>query len=187
MFGPNAKAGGDRPSDPDSTGGYYQPVRAILAGADTSFFLARIRCDLATADADTARAFAAAYQPNQNPELLPLTESLGGSSTPLTAVPIGERIVLRASWPPSAAESFAYFDPALQTVTTQRESMQVAWYSSGGAFDTESTGRASTDETTSTDNGWTAPNVAGTVHIWIVLRDSRGGVDFTAYDLAVGD
>ena len=96
-------------------------------------------------------------------------------------------MTLEASWPDASAETFAYFDPVSQAVTSQRESMQVAWYSSAGALYTESTGRASDDPATTTDDGWTAPAAPGTVHLWIVLRDSRGGVDFAEYDLVVGD
>jgi hypothetical protein len=35
-----------------------------------------------------------------------------------------------------------------------------------------------------TATSWRAP-AAGVVHLWVVLRDSRGGVDFAGYDLAV--
>lgn len=185
VFGPDTSSAGLRPRDPDSTGGYYQPLRADLAGADTAFDLARIHCDLANADAAAANAFAAAYRVNRNPELLPLTATLDGEATALTAIPEGARITLRASWPPESVETFAYFDPVSQTITTQREAMQVAWYSSGGALDSESTGRASDNLATTTDDAWDAPDAAGTVHLWIVLRDSRGGVDFAAYDLVV--
>ena len=55
LFGPDVRHDGFRPRDPDMTGGYYQPLRADLAGADTAFELARIQCDLAGADADAAR------------------------------------------------------------------------------------------------------------------------------------
>ena len=65
--------GRSAPDDPDGTGGYYQPLRLDLAGADVAFELARIHCDLPDADATVASAFAAAYRPNQNPVLLPLT------------------------------------------------------------------------------------------------------------------
>jgi hypothetical protein len=186
VFGPDVGSTGARPRDPDSTGGYYQPLRADLAGADSAFELARIHCDLADADAATATAFAAAYKLNLNPQLLPLTATLGGSPVALNAIPTGARITLEASWPPASAETFAYFDPVAQALTTQREAMQVAWYSSGGTLDTESTGRASDDMATTTDDGWDAPGSAGTVHLWVVLRDSRGGVDFAEVDLVVG-
>ena len=186
MFGPDAPST-SRPRDADATGGYYQPLRAALAGADTGFELARIHCDLANADAAAATAFAAAYQLNQNPQLLPLGASLDGVPVALTAIPAGGRVTLEASWPAASAETFAYFDPVSQTVTSQREAMQVAFYVSGGALDTESTGRAADDLATATDDGWNAPAVATTVHLWVVLRDSRGGVGFAAYDLIVTD
>ncbi len=187
VFGPDTSSATLRPRDPDATGGYYQPLRATLADAATAFALARIHCDLANANGAAASAFAAAYTLNQNPRLLPLAATSGGAPIALSAVPIGARITHQASWPDASAETFAYFDPALQTITNQREAMQVAWYSSGGALDTESTGRASNDPATTTDNGWDAPTTAGTVHLWIVLRDSRGGVDFATYDMVVGD
>jgi len=186
VFGPDVGSAGLRPRDPDGTGGYYQPLRADLTGSDTDFELARIHCDLANADAAAATAFAAAYTLNLNPQLLPLTATQAGTPVALTAIPPGARITLEASWPGASAETFAFFDPVSQTVTSQRESMQVAWYSSGGALDTESTGRASDDPATTSDDGWDAPGAAGTVHLWIVLRDSRGGVDFAEYDLVVG-
>ncbi len=185
LFGPDAASAGARPRDPDATGGYYQPIRASLLGADTAFALARVRCDLADANAAAARAFAAAYTLNQNPRLLPLTARRDGSPTPLTAIPAAAHVVLEAGWPAASAETFAYFDPVSQAITTQRESMQVAWYSTGGTLDTESTGRSTSDLATTTDDGWIAPSAGGTVHLWVVLRDSRGGVDFAEYELVV--
>jgi len=185
VFGPDVGSAGLRPRDPDATGGYYVPLRADLAGSDTAFELARIHCDLPNAAAAEATAFAAAYKLNLNPQLLPLTATVDQSPTALTTVHIGTRIALQASWPEASAETFTYFDSVSQTITSQRESIQVAWYSTAGAFDTESTGRASNDPATTSNNGWLAPSVVGTVHLWIVLRDSRGGSDFATYDVVV--
>jgi hypothetical protein len=185
VFGPDTASTGFRPRDPDATGGFYQPLRLDLAGTDSAFELARIHCDLPNADAASATAFAAAYTLNQNPQLLPLTATVSGAPVALTAIPAGARVTLEASWPAASAETFAYFDPSSQTVTSQRESMQVAWYASAGTLDTESTGRASDDMTTATDDGWSAPGSAGTAHLWVVLRDSRGGVDYAQVDLGV--
>jgi hypothetical protein len=186
IFGPDVGSAGLRPRDPDGTGGYYQPLRADLAGTDSAFELARIHCDLPNADAAAATAFAAAYTLNLNPQLDPLTATIDGAPVALTAIPTGSRVMLEASWPSASAETFAYFDQASETVTTQREAMQVAWYSTGGALDSESTGRAADDLATTTDDGWDAPSTPGTVHLWIVLRDSRGGTAFAEYDLIVG-
>jgi hypothetical protein len=185
IFGPDTTSTTSRPRDPDATGGYYQPLRLQLAGTDDAFELARIRCDLANADATAATAFAAEYTPNQNPMLLPLSATIGGAPVALSAVPSGSRVTLEASWPASAAETFAYYDASSQTVTMQRESMQVAWYSTDGALDTEATGRRSSDMTTTSDNGWVAPVTPGTVFVWVVLRDSRGGVAYATYDVVV--
>jgi hypothetical protein len=183
LFGPDtASSGGFRPRDPDSTGGFYQPLRADIPGADTAFELARIHCDLPDADATAATEFAADYLLNQNPTLQALTATLDGAPVSLQAIPHGARLDLEVSWPDVSAETFAYFDVASQAVYGQRESMQVAWYVSSGELDTESTGRAADDAATTSDNGWTAADAAGPVHMWIVLRDSRGGVDFASYD-----
>ncbi len=189
LFGPDTVSTAFRPRDADITGGYYQPLRADLAGADTAFDLARVHCDLANASAASATAFAAAYTLNKNPALLPLTATLagGGAVVDLAAVPAEAHLLLQASWDAASAESFAYYDPTSQTVTTQREAMQVGWYDSAGTLATGSTGRAGDDLATTSSVGWTAPASAGAVHLWIVLRDSRGGVDFTEVDVTVVD
>ena len=185
LFGADTPSTGLRPRDPDVTGGYYQPLRVSLAGAEDAFALARIHCHLAQADAATASAFAAAYELNRNPKLLPLEATADGAPVALGAIPSGRRITLAASWTVDSAEAFALFDAPSGTVLRRRESMRVAWYASDGVFDTESTGRTASDPATSTDNGWTAPSTAGTVRVWIVLRDVRGGVDFAEYGLVV--
>ncbi len=185
LFGPVTPAGGLRPRDPDPTGGYYQPLRADLAGADPTFALVRIACDLANASAAAATAFGKAYAPNENPTLLPLTATVNGAPVMPSAVPAGSRVDLTASWPASSAESYAYYEPASDTVVTRREAMSVAWYTSGGTLEQEGTGRAEDDPATTSSNVWTAPAGAGTMALWIVLRDSRGGVNFASYEVNV--
>lgn len=185
VFGPDVGMTGFRPRDPDSTGGFYQPLRADLGGVPPAFALARIKCDLPNADADAAAQFAKAYKVNQNPHLLPLTATMNGTPVALTSIPTSARVTFEASWDPAAAETFASFDATSQSVTTQREAMQVAWYSSAGALDSESTGRSSTDMSTTTVDGWQAPGSAATAYVWLVLRDSRGGIDFGSYEIRV--
>ncbi len=190
-FGPDTTSSAFRPRDPDVTGGYYQPLRADLTaasgGAATSFDLARIHCDLANASATSASAFAAAYTLNQNPQLLPPSATLAasGAAVDLGALPASTPVLLQASWDPSSAETYAYYDPGSEAVTTQREAMQVAWYASAGALATGSTGRSGSDPQTSSSVAFTTPARAGRLQLWIVLRDSRGGVDFTEVNAAV--
>ncbi len=187
LFGPDTAAGGVRPRDSDSTGGYYQPLRVDLGASAPAFALVRIRCDLPYASAPVASAFAQAYLPNQNPKLLPLAASIGGSTVALDAIPVGSRVELSAAWPASSAETYAYYDASSETVISKREALMLAWYSTSGSLDQEATGRGEDDPTTSSGNAWTAPASAGVSRLWVVLRDSRGGVDFASYLLtAVG-
>lgn len=183
LFGPDLPPGHGQPRSPDATGGYYQPLSADLGEVGPTIFLARITCNLASASAATASAFAQAYVPNNNPTLLPLTASIDGRAAPLTTVPAGTRVDLTASWPVASAETYAYYDASSDSVTTRREAMSVAWYTSAGAFDVESTGRAADDSATASSNTWTSPGRGTTAHLWVVLRDDRGGVDFAKYDV----
>ncbi|HEY4103420.1 MAG TPA: hypothetical protein VGM44_05995 [Polyangiaceae bacterium] len=186
LFGPDTPPGGFRPRDPDATGGYFQPLRVDLGGADPIFHLARVSCSLADASADTATAFAAQYAPNQNPNLLPLVARMADRTLEFSAIPRGARVELEASWNAEDAESYAYFDPASQTITTRREAMNVAFYVSAGKLDSESSGRAEDDLALTADDIWTAPDAAQSARLWLVLRDSRGGSDFASYNLHIG-
>jgi hypothetical protein len=185
LFGPDAPPGAVRPRDADETGGYYQPLRVDLAGWDRTIALPRITCNLANASGATATAFAQAYTPNENPKLLPLVAAVGGAPVSLDAVGPCARVDLTASWPAQSAETYAYYDAASGTVGSKREAMSLAWYASGGGLEREATGRAEDDLATMSSNTWTAPTAAGASHLWIVLRDSRGGVDFAFYEATV--
>lgn len=185
LFGPNSPPGGFRPRDPDISGGYYQPLRLDLAGAEPAFHLQRISCDLADAASDTAMAFGQSYVANQNPHLEPLVATIDGQPISLTEIPVAARVELTIGWPASDAESYTYYDRTRQALTERREAMRVSWYSNDGRLDTESTGRAEDDLQLTVQNHWTAPETPGTFALWLVLRDARGGVDFAAYELEV--
>ena len=161
VFGPETPAGGFRPRDPDITGGYYQPLRADLAGAPQTFDLVRIQCDLANAPAAIVAQFTATYKANLNPLLAPLVATLNGAPVPFDAIPARARVVFTARWTSADAESYVYFDPDSQSLTTKRESMRVAWYATAGALDSESTGRADSDPPPRpTTPGWRLPHRA---------------------------
>ncbi len=102
-----------RPTDPDPTGGYYQPVRLILPtsgapilGAEES----RMLCGVSASGA-VSNQFTTEYKPNTNPVLEGLGVVPAAASGPVTPFPpdavtsagltvtAGEKIVLRASWP----------------------------------------------------------------------------------------
>ena len=106
-FGPEVpppKKGEDpgRPVDPDSSGGYYQPLRVDLEGgtdALTTFASARLSCGVAGASSAESADFRARYHVNTNPDVARLTvdgnEVQDGGSVPVQS---GARLVLAASW-----------------------------------------------------------------------------------------
>jgi hypothetical protein len=185
LFGPSTPPGGFRPRDPDETGGYYQPLRIDVPGTVPTFHLERVLCDLADASIDIATEFGKEYVPNANPHFAPITATMGGNPVSLDGIPKSASVELEARWTAADVESYAYYDRSSQTIITKRESMRVAWYVTAGRLDTESTGRDGYDLSTVTSNVWTAPSTPGITKLWLVLRDSRGGVDYTTYDLTV--
>lgn len=203
-FGPQPDVDKDgmsvRPTDPDVTGGFYQPVRAKLdvadRGAATAFAMERIRCRLANAPADVASMFAK-LTPNANPVLARLTLDPAGSPVDLFAAgraplepPIwvapGASYELEAAWTPETPETFPVWTASSESLDQHRESLSVAWYATGGSFTHDSTGRGEEETELSTENVWTAPTEPGIVHFWIVVRDSRGGLDFAEASVSVG-
>jgi hypothetical protein len=81
----------------------------------------------------------------------------------------------------TGAERYAAFDLETQSIVDQREAIAVAWFATGGVFDDDRTGRDSSDLTTTSDDGWQAPAQAGLVHLWVIVRDDRGGTGWAEY------
>jgi hypothetical protein len=85
----------------------------------------------------------------------------------------------------AGAEMFAYFDPVGQVVVDRREAMRVSWFATAGSFRDDHTGRREEEADDYSDNSWTSPSTLGDVWLWVVLRDSRGGVSWGSYALTV--
>lgn len=194
-----------RPRDPDVTDGYYLPVRVTLqvpdalvrpgmatADAIMAFGLERISCGLANAPAGPVIAFNQSYTLNRNPTIDTLTlqrpdgtsETLIPSDAGAAAaqVPQGQGVALTLSWTADSVETYPVFDPLSRALVSHREAMRVAWYATAGSFEHDATGRTEDETDVFVDNQWTA-TAPGVVHLWVVLHDSRGGVDFRSYDL----
>jgi len=88
--------------------------------------------------------------------------------------------------PCTGAESYVLYDLQSRQLVERREAMRLSWFATAGSFANDSTGRAA-DEYPAVDTGndWTAPTAPGEVFLWIVLRDSRGGVAWNSYRLSV--
>jgi hypothetical protein len=239
---PNQPPG--RPVDPDSTGGYYQPVRVLSNGQSSeSIALAetRIACGVSSASSDIVAEFAQRYHVNGNPMITSLGPknaanatngwtdvTIPGNAGMTTDLP-GSRGVhyeLEVTWPScpetdacndgvcgpdetpqscascdptiavcpqdcdpviqcKGAERYVALDQGTGTLIDRREGMSVIWYATGGTFDADRTGRDGSDRSTFSDNGWTAPSEPGTVTMWVVLQDDRGGAVWGEYQLDV--
>ncbi len=167
VYGPETKPGGFRPRDPDASGGYYQPIRAEIAG-EIAFGLSRIQCALGNVSADISRRYEREYVANTNPTLEPFAVSLA-------TVRADVDVDLAASWPAIAAESYLYYDPLAQALVTRREAMRVSWFATGGAIAVDASAVDETVSQTSVHTTWHTPADAGIAHLVVVLRDSRGG------------
>lgn len=161
-----------RPADPDVTGGYYAPVRAVLsAGNAVTFGQVRVRCALPSAPAEIARAYAAGYTNNQNPILGAFLTEAGTPSFQR-----GAAVELTASWSADSAEEFVVYESGAPQLRDDVETLTVSWFASAGTFSAERT--AATLDSTNANVTWTAPDSSEDVHLWAVLRDNRGGMSW---------
>lgn len=164
-YGPDVPPGGFRPRDPDPTGGYYQPVRLDVADL-LAFGNTRITCNLPTAPFDLAIRYMNEYVANNNPTLLPFE---------LATAPANTDVTLAAAWPAEDAESFLYFDARTQQLVDRREAMRVSWFATGGALPSDASAVGDDSTVTRLETTWHTPG-PGPATVWIVLRDSRGGI-----------
>jgi hypothetical protein len=180
-----------RARDADITGGYYQPI-GVTVGATRSFVLERISCNLPNVSLDVVKEYQLRYRPNQNPALAGLRVNgaeaapVAEGMAPAIAVPAGATVTFEASWVPASRETFVVYDVARQAVVDHREELTVSWFATSGEFDRDRTGTTEADSASSMGNTWVAPMESGQAHLWIVLRDNRGGLDFREYFLRVG-
>jgi hypothetical protein len=193
-----------RPADPDTTGGFYQPVRATYEGDGgplVAVTLERVTCRLANASAEISAAYAMDYVPNNNPQvadlildptgaMIPIYVTGSTGAPPVASVSAGQKVTLQSDFSPGSAEEFIYWNSTITALPlpTQRESLSLAWFATDGTFDHDVTGltQAQAATETSTQNVWTAPTTPGAVvHFWTVLRDDRGGIDFASAEIDV--
>jgi hypothetical protein len=164
-FGGDTKPGGFRPRDPDPTGGFYQPVRAIIDG-ELAFGLTRILCKLPNVAPDISVSYDRTYATNTNPTLEPLT---------LTTVPADSDVELVARWPAGTAEPYVFFDRGSQQLIVRRESLRLSWFATAGTLPVDATAVGESDPATEVRTTWHTPS-AGPAWLYLVLRDSRGGI-----------
>jgi hypothetical protein len=175
VFGPDV-AGGARPPDPDGTGGYFLPVRLDIDGAPLAFGAVRLACRLGDAGVDVARAFDRRYERNVAPTFIV-------DAPARVAARDAVDVVVR--WPGASAEDFVVYDREAQRLVTTREGIVASFFATDGVFAVDRRGQEATERATTATNGWTAPSVDGVVHHVVVVRDGRGAVAWTAFDVDV--
>jgi hypothetical protein len=176
LFGPDVPGPGFRPRDPDPTGGFYQPVRADAGDAGVAFGFARITCKLGSAPGNVAHDYQTMYVANRNPVLAPLA---------LDHVPADSDVTLTAAW--DAPEQYLYYDPSAQELIARRESMRVSWFATAGSLPVDATAVGEDDPATTASTIWHTPAQAGPVWVWLVVRDSRGGIATQSLEISVTD
>lgn len=167
VFGPEVPDVGYRPRDPDPSGGYYVPVRADHDD-QRAFGLSRITCLLPDVTAEVQRAYAQDYRANVAPVLL---------EPVFPPVAAGSSTELAIAWTPESVETYLYYDRASGELIERAETLRASWYATAGEF--------AADATDAPANTFRAPPTPGPVHVWIVLRDSRGGIATRAVDLTI--
>lgn len=180
-FGPETSAG-LRPSDPDATGGYYQPLRLTLEG-ETSVFRQRIRCALPDAPLARVQEFEARYRDNRHPAIEQLSLRVQGAARDFGALPPSASVALELALAPDARERYARFDHRSGRVVLEQERLSATWYASAGRLEHGSQTLATLGAT----NLWHSPAHAQAVRLWVVVRDDRGGVAAQTFDLTVSD
>lgn len=112
VFGPSPpapKAGepAARPADPDSSGGYYQPLRVRVPEGESEYAVGftRIACGVGSATQEQALEYGRRYRDNENPVIEQVLADPDGEARPLstsadspTLLPVGRELELRVSW-----------------------------------------------------------------------------------------
>jgi len=96
-----------RPADPDSSGGYYQPLRVRAPRSETEYSVGftRISCGVGSATQEQSLDYAKRYRANENPEIESVVVDPEGGALPLsesadspTLLSLGANLTFRVSW-----------------------------------------------------------------------------------------
>ena len=168
---------------PDSTAGFYQPVRLMATAGDAVVPAAyRVRYSLGLTP------------PNQNPAVEGVFVVPTGESDPVPAaelvpldeaappeVHVGDKLKLRATLVDGSAETYLVpdGDPTAGKTRQVTEVLSISWYSTAGDVGADVTGVDKPDTEISFEKYTPTPAPEGTpVDLWIVARDERGGTDW---------
>jgi hypothetical protein len=193
-FGPNTPPTQEgmrprRPADPDPTGGYYLPVQVTREDNASlqSFGFHRVRCDLAGATRDIFDAYQERYLENRHPQIAALFAQQGSETHDLLVDPMrvatGQSVLLAAQARADSFEDFVVYSAEDAKLFDRKERLTLNWYFTSGQLEVS---QQSLDPALlETKNEWRAPDSAGPVHGWLVLRDDRGGAAWSEFLIEV--
>lgn len=184
---------------PGEGGDFELPVDAICTAAGAEAGITAFKTfDVVTCDpATSSLACDGEYEPNRNPELASL--SLGGEpiASGLPGLCFGcdvedgcrEPLDLRALLD---SGSFQRYERALASNLDETEVVYertyISWFATGGSFDEDRSGNASTlDEPRADDPfeaSWTPPPEGGDFTLWAVVHDVRGGISWLSFPVS---
>ena len=175
-LGPESPPGEYRPPDPDKTGGFYMPVRAIVED-ETAFGMLRLRCKLTNVPVDVAAELNERWTPNRNV-----------GPVEVTIVPRGPgSFEIRARVAATSAETYELYDVAEDRAVTQRERLIASFYSAGidvTPSRVEIDPDRLEDEMLVARATATGPADLAEASVWVVVRDDRGGVAWSGGPVA---
>ena len=171
-FGPEISSEGERPNDPDKTGGYYQPIRVAIPEL-AAFGFERLRCRLPNAPPELVADYNQRAKPNQNPRI----ESFEALA-PSTANTDNKSVRLRLSV--AEPELYLRYDQTSVALIEETEELRGAFFTNAGELSAD----ALELDDTSVELSWTLPEGALEGTVWAVLRDSRGGTAEAHFSVA---
>lgn len=193
-FGPNTPPSQEgmrprRPADPDPTGGYYLPIQVqrVENASLQSFGFHRVRCDLAGATRDIFDEYQERYLENRHPQIAALFAQQGSETHDLLVEPRrvsrGQSVLLVGQARADAFEDFVVYSAEDARLFDRKERLTLNWYVTGGQLERS---RQSLDPARrEAKTEWRAPDSAGPVHGWLVLRDDRGGAAWSEFLIEV--
>jgi len=169
---------------PDSTGGFYRPVRVLVRAGDAVVPTAyRVRYGLGLLPVNQNPALEGVFVvPADAPDPAPpeLLVPLDEGAPPDVAV--GDTVKLRATVVAGSAETYLVpdGDPREGKTKEVTELVRLSWYSTAGDFSAAVTGEEKPDTELQLTKYTPTPGADGTVvDLWVVARDERGGTDWT--------
>jgi hypothetical protein len=201
-FGPNAPPTqadepARRPADPDASGGYAIPVRALASVVDAAgeqvaaFGKTRIRCDLVGATRPVFDEFEDRYTLNLNPQVEAVEAIASDDPFVLGDQPLvvasGASLQLRLRTTSDAVEPYVLYEIELGTLRDVRESLTVRWYVTGGELERSAETAATTapGDALEFDTTWVVPAELGQARGWAVLTDDRGGTTWASFEILI--